>query len=86
MSKTLALTFSGGFHNSPALTVRSQILGDTAYLSHRQVRSLWQHFCGITSCACGGVGRAACDQPAGWRVYRPRNAEGVAVVVAERVS
>lgn len=65
-NKTIAITLSGGFHNSKSKTIRATIKGDAAYISERQARDLQNHFCGSDTCACGGAARATKFFPTGW--------------------
>ena len=71
MSKTIALTFSGGFHNSSEITIRvlraqwikteTQGMPLEDALSEHQQRKLENHFCGISDCCCGSFRRADMD-------------------------
>lgn len=66
-TKTAIFILSGGFHNSPATTIRvprhmlrggwsrDEVL---ANLSNRQRARLARHFCGVSGCMCGGPYRA----------------------------
>jgi hypothetical protein len=67
--KKTKVTFTGGFHNSGAISVLIQRSPMTvedywksgqifAILSDRQIKRLDRHFCGVSGCKCGGLLRA----------------------------
>lgn len=64
-NKTATVTYSGGFHNSPDMTLRVRVIERNGYrigqLSDGQRARLNRHFCGITGCTCGGTSRADAD-------------------------